>query len=120
MNLTGKVYKVLPLQTFESGFTKRVAVIETDGEYPQKLPIEFLKDRTVMLDNITEGQLVTVEYDLRGSEWNDKFFLSAVAWKIDAKTSPSTEVKLNGDMAQQFNEEQSLAEVEDDSEILPF
>ena len=115
MNLTGKVYKVLPLQTFESGFTKRVAVIETEGEYPQKLPIEFLKDRTVMLDNITEGQLVTVDYDLRGSEWNDKFFLSAVAWKIDANTSPAM------DKAVEVVKEGLGAEViEDDSEILPF
>lgn len=115
MNLTGKVYKVLPLQTFESGFTKRVAVIETEGEYPQKLPIEFLKDRTVMLDNITEGQLVTVDYDLRGSEWNDKFFLSAVAWKIDAKTSPAMEKAV-----EVVKEGLGAEVVEDDSEILPF
>ena len=115
MNVSGKVYKVLPLQTFESGFTKRVAVIETEGEYPQKLPIEFLKDRTVMLDDITEGQIVTVDYDLRGSEWNDKFFLSAVAWKIDAKTSPSME------KAVEVVKEGLGAEViEDDSEIFPF
>lgn len=115
MNLTGKVYKVLPLQTFESGFTKRVAVIETEGEYPQKLPIEFLKDRTVMLDNITEGQLVTVDYDLRGSEWNDKFFLSAVAWKIDAKTSPAMEKAV-----EVVKEGLGAEVVADDSEILPF
>ena len=115
MNLTGKVYKVLPLQTFHSGFTKRVAVIETEGEYPQKLPIEFLKDRTVMLDNITEGQLVTVDYDLRGSEWNDKFFLSAVAWKIDAKTSPAMEKAV-----EVVKEGLGAEVVADDSEILPF
>jgi hypothetical protein len=82
--ITAPVYKVLETQTFDSGFTKRTLVLKTTGDYPQTIPFDFLKDNVNKLDNIAEGQLVTVSYDLRGNEYKGKFYVNLVGWKIDA------------------------------------
>jgi hypothetical protein len=111
--LTASVQKVLETETFKSGFTKRVLVLRTTGDYPQTIPFEFTKDRTALLDNLEEGQMVTVHYDIRGNEYNGKFYCNLTAWKVDTEENGSAviaeaarEKALNGDMANQFNEEQ--------------
>jgi hypothetical protein len=87
--LTAPVHKVLDTQTFESGFTKRVLVLKTTGDYPQTIPFEFFKDKTALLDNLTEGQMVTVHYNLQGSEYNGKFYCNLPAWKVDTEENGS-------------------------------
>jgi hypothetical protein len=111
--LTASVHKVLDTQTFESGFTKRVLVLRTTGDYPKPVPFEFFKDKTTLLDNLTEGQMVTVHFNVEGSEWKEKFYPKLVGWKIDTEENGSAviaevarEKALNGDMANQFNEQQ--------------
>lgn len=82
--ITGTVYNIGEIQTFDSGFCKRVMVIETDEKYPQKIPVEAFKDKCSMFEGIEIGDKVTAFINLRGSEWNDRFFLSANCWKIES------------------------------------
>ena len=89
---TGTVYKVLPTETFDSGFRKRVLVLATDedGDYPQFVPFEFTQDNTSKLDGVSVGQTATVKFDLRGREWTSKegvtkFFGSLQAWHVKAE-----------------------------------
>ena len=84
-DLTGKVKLVQDAQTFSSGFTKREMVVTVeDGKYPQEINLEFLQDRVSLLDNIQEGQEVTVSFDIRGREYNGRYFNNLVGWKIQA------------------------------------
>ncbi len=66
----------------QNEFTKRLLVVETNEQYPQKIPIDFIKDKTALLDCITIGQEVNVSINLRGSESNGRWFLQAQGWKI--------------------------------------
>ena len=84
MTITGTVETVLPLQTFDSGFTKRVLVVNTGEPYPQTIPVEFTKDNTSKLDGLTEGQDVTVAINLRGNEYKGKYYANIQGWKLDA------------------------------------
>lgn len=84
MNITGVVYKLGQTQTFDSGFKKRVIVIKTMGDYPQTIPFEFLKDRADLLNGVKDGDMVTVSFDIRGNEYNGKFYVNLVGFKIDA------------------------------------
>lgn len=34
---------------------KQFIAIETDSQYPQKIPVEFMKDKTDLLNNIQVG-----------------------------------------------------------------
>ena len=67
---------------------KQIIAVETDGQYPQKIPVEFLKDKVDLLHNLQIGQQVKVSVNLRGSEFVDRngvtrFGLSFQGWKLD-------------------------------------
>lgn len=88
IEIKGQVEKILPLQEFPSGFTKRVLVVKTEGNYPQMIPIEFVKDKTARLDGLIVGQSVTVSCNIRGSEYNGKYFAGFTGFKISKGEAP--------------------------------
>ena len=88
MELTGKVKLVNETQTFESGFTKREFVVTTNEQYPQDIKLEVIKDKCSLLDNVKPGSDVKVSFNLRGNEFNGKYFVNLQAWKID-KADPA-------------------------------
>jgi single-strand DNA-binding protein len=80
----GRVIKVDDTMEFDSGFTKREFVIETDDEkYPQEVKFEVVKDKWSLLDKFPEGTEVEVMFNLRGNEYNGKHYVSLQAWKIE-------------------------------------
>lgn len=82
--LTGKVKLIQEPQTFASGFTKREVVVTVeDGKFPQEINLEFLQDKVSLLDNLTEGQEIKVSFDIRGREYNGRYFNNLVGWKIE-------------------------------------
>ena len=82
-DLTGKVKLIQAVQTFDSGFTKReMVVIVEDGKYPQEINLEFVQDKVGLLDNLQAGQEVTVTFDIRGREYNGRYFNNLQGWKI--------------------------------------
>ena len=83
-DITGKVKLIQESQTFASGFTKREVVVTVeDGKYPQEINLEFLQDKVSLLDNLSEGQEIKVFFDIRGREYNGKYFNNLVGWKIE-------------------------------------
>jgi hypothetical protein len=81
--LSGTVETCLPLQEFLSGFKKRILVINTGGQYPQLIPVDFNKDKTDLLTGLVKNQPVKVSANLQGNEYNGKYFLNAQGWKIE-------------------------------------
>jgi len=81
---TVTVKEVQDLQEFDSGFKKRVILVETKGEYPQVLPVEFLKERVEKIENVSywTGKEVHLSFNLRGSEYNGRNFVNLVGWDI--------------------------------------
>jgi len=88
MEITGKIIKIGETETVGSAgtFKKRLVVVEAQEQYPQKLPIDFVQDKTTLLDAVAVDDEVKVFINLRGSEYQDKHYLSAQGWKIE-KTS---------------------------------
>lgn len=81
--LTGKVKLIQDEQTFDSGFRKReMVVIVEDGKYPQEINLEFVQDRISLLDNLSPGQEVTVTFDIRGREYNGRYYNNLQGWKV--------------------------------------
>lgn len=89
MTLKGRIKIIGETQTFDSGFSKRQFVITTDEQYPQDLAIDFVKDKCNILDQYNEGDEVEVSINLRGNEYNGKYYVNLQAWKI-AKVSSNT------------------------------
>ena len=83
-DLTGKIKVVQAAQTFGAkGFTKREFVVTvTEGKYPQDIVLECVQDKVNLLDGLKEGQTVTVTFDIRGREYNGRYFNNLQAWRI--------------------------------------
>jgi single-strand DNA-binding protein len=93
-DLTGKVKLVQDAQTFGSGFTKREVVVTVeDGKYPQDICLEFVQDKVSMLDNVQAGQEVTITFDIRGREYNGRYFNNLQGWKIQTGAGASASEK---------------------------
>ncbi len=89
----GKIKLINDTQSFASGFTKREFVVTTSNDkYPQDLKFEVVKDKCSLLDSYESGQDVQVTFDIRGNEYNGKYYVSLSCWKIqaaDGSTEPS-------------------------------
>jgi hypothetical protein len=86
MQVTGTIIKIGATETVGTkGFQKRQLVIEVKGNDPKftdKVPFELHKDRVDLVDAYAEGQEVEVDFNIKGSEWNGKYYVNLVAWKV--------------------------------------
>ena len=89
--LSGSVKVIGDVQSFNSGFSKRELVVTIpDGNYPQDICVEFHKERADLLNGLTIGDNVMVTFNLRGREYNGRYYNTLVAWKLE--TSADTQV----------------------------
>lgn len=80
----GKMKVINDVQTFSSGFTKREFVVEVeDGNYPQMIKFECVKDRTSLTDGIEIDDPVKVTFDIRGNEYKERYYVNLNAWKLE-------------------------------------
>ncbi len=90
MEVQGKIKLIGETHTVGSnGFRKRELVVTTEEQYPQHLSIDFVQDKTDLLNNFQVGQTVKVGINLRGREWispqgETKHFNSIQGWRIDS------------------------------------
>lgn len=88
MELQGTIKKISEVQTFASGFQKREMVLLTEEQYPQPINIEFLQDKSDLVNPYKEGEKVKVSINIRGREWTSpqgevKYFNSIVGWRVE-------------------------------------
>jgi single-strand DNA-binding protein len=98
IELQCKIKEIKPVETFGSGFQKRVVIVEEvnpDEMYPQTLPIEFIKDKCALLDQFKVGGNCTIALNLRGSEYKGRHFVNLVGWKIYARASDERRAELD-------------------------
>ncbi len=90
MEVQGTIKLIGETQTFgNNGFRKREVVVTTEEQYPQHLMIEFVQDKTELLNNFQVGQPVKISINLRGREWvnpqgETKYFNSIQGWRIES------------------------------------
>jgi hypothetical protein len=85
-DLTGIIKLIGAAQTLGAkGFTKREFVVTVeDGKYPQDIALECVQNNVKLLDGLKPGQAVTVTFDIRGREYNGRYFNNLQAWRIKA------------------------------------
>lgn len=89
MEVQGKIKVKGETKTYgNNGFQKRELVVTTEEQYPQHLMIEFVQDKTSLLDAFNVGDQVKVGINLRGREWQSpqgetKYFNSISGWRIE-------------------------------------
>ena len=79
----GKIEKIFDTEQKSASFSAREFVIEVaDGQYPQMVKFQLVQDKCSLIDDYSEGDQIEVEFDLRGREWNEKYFTNLQAWRI--------------------------------------
>jgi len=122
MEIQGEIIVIGQTETIGAkGFKKRLSVIKTDEQYPQTIPVEFTQDKTNLLDNFQIGDIVKVGINLRGTEWQGRYFANIQGWKIDKGEREKTATSFMPDRqsidAMMENAEQIQ---EEESDGLPF
>ena len=92
MNLQGTIKLIGNTQEVGcNGFTKRQLVVTTKEQYPQDVAIDFIKDKCSVLDNYKVGDSVDVSINIRGNEYNGRYYVNLQGWKIENVASQVSE-----------------------------
>ena len=120
MEILGRVKVINPTQQVSATFKKREIVVTTDEQYPQHIIMDFVQDKTDVLDQINVGDQVKVSINIRGREWvspqgETKYFNTLQGWRVEkiqaeaspqATSQPATPVSQPFEPASNFNEEE--------------
>lgn len=124
MEVEGKIKVIGETKEYGSnGFRKREVVITTEEQYPQFLNIEFIQDKTEIIDQFNVGEKVKIGINLKGREWvspqgETKYFNSIQGWRIE-KVADNSAQDPSIPPADQFEPVDDLNE-EDPDDDLPF
>ena len=124
MEVTGKIKVISAEQQVSASFKKRELVVTTEEQYPQSIMIEFVQDKSDLLNNFTVGDNVKVSINLGGREWvnpqgETKYFNSIKGWRIEKmQTEASMQQAPAMPAAQAFAPATNFTEEEHDD--LPF
>lgn len=89
MEIQGSIKLIGDVQEISSTFKKRELVVTTEEQYPQTISVEFVQDKTDLLNSFNVGQNVKVNINLRGREWENpqtkeiKYFNTIQGWRIE-------------------------------------
>jgi hypothetical protein len=89
MEITGKVIKLLPLQsgTGRNGtWKKQEFILETSAQIPRKICFSLWGDKIDQF-SLKEGEDYEVMFDLESREFNNRWYTEAKAWKVVKKTA---------------------------------
>ncbi len=88
MKLNGTLKVKKDTQVVSEAFSKREFVLTVvDGAFSNDILIQLTKDKVTLINDINIGDLLEVEVNLKGKEWNSpsgevKYFNSIECWKI--------------------------------------
>lgn len=130
MEVVGKVKFIGAEQEVTASFKKREFVVATEEQYPQFISINFVQDKTELLDRFNVGDEIKVSINLRGREWvnpqgETKYFNDIQGWRIEAlnaqsgTSAPTAEARTEPQKPSSFEPATNLNE-EDDDNGLPF
>ncbi|MCP3933520.1 MAG: DUF3127 domain-containing protein [Bacteroidetes bacterium] len=80
----GTLHKKFETENKTDTFQAREFVIEiSSGNYPQFIKFQLVQDRCAIVDTFNEGEKLKVHFDLRGREWNGRYFTNLNAWRVE-------------------------------------
>lgn len=86
--ISGSIKHIEPTQNVSDRFRKRELILDVPNFRNELEPVklEFVQDRVDMLDAYHEGEMVEVDFDVKGREWTKggktSYFNSLVGWRI--------------------------------------
>lgn len=102
-------------------FRQQTFVIQTEGQYPQKVALLIRKDE--MIESFekynSEGQEVLVKFNAVSREWNGKWFTDLIVWRVESVRNNAQQTPAPQPVAP-APVNSSVPPVENDKDDLPF
>lgn len=94
MEVRGKVHEIGATQQVTESFKKREMVLAfaENPQFVEYITFQAMQDKVSIFDNLSIGQEVSVDFNLRGRPWTNKegettYFNSLNAWRVSPLTS---------------------------------
>ena len=94
--IKGTVYKVNQEEVKSEKFKKREVILEViEGTYKQYLTVQFSNAKCDLLNNVRQGDMISVSINLRGRLWTgadgvEKCFNTIEGWQIEVDSLGNT------------------------------
>jgi hypothetical protein len=119
MEITGKIFRVLPLQSGESAkgkWQKQELILETEGKFPKKVCVSFWGE-LVANNKFEEGRTISVEADVESREYKERWYTEVKAWRVNRSDADQSASYSNRQATPAAGVETPYNDINDD---LPF
>ena len=86
--ITGEIYRIEDTKSYGSGFRVREFVMLDESFNPQPVVFKLLQDKVELLDDLKEGDMVKVTFQLQGrfgdGQWSGRIFTNLEALTVEA------------------------------------
>ena len=90
LTMKGAIKLINPIKVISDKFSVREFVITTpDAKYPQEVIFQTVNDRMDIIAPYGQGQEVTVSFNVRGREYNGKYYNTLDAYKVQGEVTSS-------------------------------
>ena len=94
MEFTGKIIAILQprggVSKTGNEWKSQEYVIENHDQYPRKMCFDVFGADKIEQFNIQMGEELTVSFDVDARQWQDRWFNSIRAWKVERVGAPMT------------------------------
>ena len=124
IKVSGPITFISDPQVISDKLTKQTIVITMGDKYPEPIAVEAANDKLDMLHGLKVGDEIVAYANLRGREWNGRYFVNLSLWKIEAAGTTSQAAPAAATLPRQ-NANPSLrqqpgAQIADPSDEMPF
>ncbi len=95
MDFTGKIIFALPAKSGlkkngESWKSQEFVIENTEGQYPKKMCFNVFGEDKIKSFDIKLGEELKVSFDIDAKQWQDRWFNSINAWKVERVGATAT------------------------------
>jgi len=87
LTMKGAIKLINPVKVISDKFSVREFVITTADKYPQEVIFQTVNDRMDVIAPYGQGQVVTVSFNVRGREYNGKYYNTLDAYKVQGEAA---------------------------------
>lgn len=125
MEIKGKIIAVLPQKSGVSKAGKewqsQEYVLETSDQYPKKMCFTVFGSENINTFGLTIGETATIYFNVDAKQWQDRWFNSITAWKVDKEANtPNYASSPTNQSVQPAQSKESTAFNAEQKDDLPF
>lgn len=83
--IKGAIKLIKPINVISDKFSVREFVITTQDKYPQHIIFQTVNDKMDIIAPYGEGEEIEVSYNVRGREYNGKYYNTLDAYKVQGE-----------------------------------